>query len=276
MPSLPETVTKSKQFPMWVGSPSDLKRLLRLIEKQYEPLLPAHTAEQTRHAREMLDLSNPPAEKARWEERLQRDEEKANRAANFEVVLTNRDNETRSVTGAASEITDYIEGRRFDEMDISAPSGNILGHRISLRATRKHGLYARISSSDSKWCLATYAEVNEEIRRQVPPWRFIRTGWFWWLLGSLLWVAFTLTVDIVPDEGIDTPTQILLVFLGGLAGSVLIGMGILLGGKLIPAFELTEPGRRSRGKAALAILGSVASALVLGVAGNAIYQVLVG
>jgi hypothetical protein len=263
---------------MWVGSPSDLKRLLRLVEKQYEPLVSEHVTESTKHARKMIDLAYDASDKAEWEERLQSDENAAKKAANFDLRLTSRDGETRSVTGSATELVDYIDGRRFDEMDISAPTGGIRGHRFTLRGERKRGLYVGVSSSDSKWCLATYSEVAEEVRRQVPPWRFIRQGWFWWLLGSILWVGFTSSIDLYGSsgDGVLSAAELVTSALVGLVGGLFIGMAIYLGSSLIPAFELTPPGARSRGKAALVLLGSVASALTLGVAGNAISKILIG
>jgi hypothetical protein len=309
MVSLPESVTKSKQWPMWVGSQADLLRLLRLVEKRYEPLLADHATKLTAQPRKRLSMSE--AHKGRLlqivrteepsidpflserlddvnsdieeeTQKLRQAESTAAGAGRIDMSLTGKDNERRSVTGTASELVDYLDGRYIDEVEFEAPSGDIRSHSISVRASRRNGLYLRVSSTDAQWCIAGFAEISDEVVKQLPVWRFVRNPVILWLFYSALsavglWFAgdtiaiWTTETGKFSGSAADIARTL---YSGGMIAVVLAGL--YLTRRLIPAFEVVRSGNSSVGGRVFTVLGSSIGAVVLGVVGNAVSKVVVG
>lgn len=293
---------------MWVGTQADFKRLLKLVEGRFEPLLAEHSVQATQHARKMLHMSE--AQRARLlgdvskanipsgfqlerlaaidsdikeeTQRLQEEEAKAASAGQIDLNLTGKDNERRSVTGVASELVEYLDGRHIQEVELSAPSGNIRNHSITLRAGRSEGLYLSISSTDSQWCIAGFSEISDEIAKQVPGWRFLRTLWFlsgvYFLASAVaLWyIGDTIAVLSMPSGKFTSDAQsiVALLYPGMMVAITYLGIGWTR--KTVPAFELVPPGGKSRGRTLFTAVGSPVVAVALGVLGNAISKVVVG
>lgn len=284
---------------MWVGSYADFKRLLRLMEKQYESLLADHKVSATKHRRKMLQMSEdekkrlsasatPRAERlaeiesdiADEKQKLEDAEAEAEGAGRIELTLTGKDNERRSVTGTASELVEYLDGRYIHELELSAPSGNIRNHSMSLRVDRREGLYLGISSTDSQWCIAGFAELSDEIKKQVPKWRFLRTLpflWAFWVIVSTvgLWfIGDTIAIWTTETGKFSGTTKELVdVVYPWLAVFVTI-LGIFWSRRTLPAFEIVPAGKRSRGNALFIGVGSPLLGLVIGVLGNALSKAI--
>jgi hypothetical protein len=304
MPSLDESVTKTKQWPAWVGSDTDFRRLLRLMEKQVAPLIPKHVEKETAHARSMvqypadrLELLDAHAKKAAAEGKptlydeeiarvsaeheslaagLEAAEAKARGAGRIELSLTGKDEDRRKVTGTADELSEYLDGRYIQELEITAPSGYMPGYTIDVRAGRDTGLYVRVSSKDATWALSAASEIHAEAARQVPVWRILRSAYILYPIyvlgiGSLVYFLFdeiarhtTETGEFSEPAASISYMAFLLISLSGAAAATTWTR------IYVPAFEIVHAGGRSRGKALIAIIGSTLAALVLGVAGNGI------
>lgn len=300
--SLPESVTKTKQWPMWAGSATDLRRLLRLVEAQFESLIPSHLVSNSAHEHERLkysveqrakvesDLAESPhlteyfaqrvvdldADIEERQETVRRVEEEAALAGRIDLTLTAPDDERRQVTGTATELVEYLDGREFQEMEFSAPSGYIRNHSITVRLDRSRGIQLRAASTDSRWCTAGYAEIHAEIARQVPRSRFVRTYWF---LYSVYFVSAAVTVWFVADILLSpqSPSGSASVYWISCVLATFIAMGAsALTQKLIPAVEVVASGKTSGMKALLAVLGTSVASVVLGVVGNALSNVILG
>lgn len=295
---------------MWVGSQADLLRLLRQVEKRYEPLLAEHATKRTAHPRKMLRMSEDhkarilenmqkatSASDSHWRERLdevnsdieeetqklQEAESEAANAGRIDMTLTGKDNERRSVTGTASDLIDYLDGRYFDEIEFSAPSGDIRNHSISLRASRRDGLYLGVSSKDdAEWSTAGFADLSEVIDKHVPKWRLVRSSVFLWFFFSALsavglWFVGDTIALWTTKTGKFTGDAAGLASLIWGAGMVAVTLtGMYLTRRFIPAFEVTRSGSPSRGGRVLAILGSSIGAVLLGIIGNAASKLLIG
>jgi hypothetical protein len=288
---------------MWTGSPADLERILRLVQKQYEPLIEDHIASATEHPRQMLAMKSslkslvegsPASDRSAAEiaeinadveartKALEEAKEEASKAGRIDLALTGREDERRAVTGTAAELTQYLDGRHVHALEFSAPSGNIRNHSISIRADRKDGIYARVSSNDSQWCIAAFAELSDEIKKQVSKWPFLRNAIFLYfaytvMIGVALWFAadtvaiWTTASHKFTREVASTITTVI-----GILAPTLGMVSVFLTRKLIPAFEVVDAGQGSRGRRLLTAVGSVLGALVLAVVGNAVSKAVLG
>lgn len=288
---------------MWAGNQTDLLRLLRLVEKRYESLLPDYEVAVTEHPRRMLQMSEAAkgrvlasheanAGDAYWAARLaevENDIEKekyalsqaessAATAGQIDMSLTGRKEERRQVSSSASNLVDYLDGRYINEVEFSAPSGNIRNHTISLRGSRSDGIYFRVSSTDAQWCVAAFAELSDEIENHVPAGRFIRNAI---LLGAFFFVASFVGLYYIGDTialwttdtgrftgVVDSVSQLLLSIGTGVAT---MG-GVVLTRRYIPAFEIARAGEPSRGRRVLNVILSSVGAVGLGVLGNVVSQ----
>lgn len=288
---------------MWTGSATDLGRILRLVQKQYEPLIEDHVASATKHPRQMLGIAT--AHKSFLEENrsdssdstqlvkvvaeieerakaLEESEAEARNAGRIDLTVTGREDERRAVTGTASEIVEYLDGRHINALEFSAPSGSIRNHTITIRADRKDGIYARASSTDARWCIAAFAELSDEIKKQVPRWPFLRNVFFLYLaytvmFGVALWyLADTVAIWTMPGQKFTREvSSAISTILGWVAPALAFG-AVYLTRRLIPAFEVVETGKASRGKRMMASIGSVLAAVVLAVVGNAVSKAVLG
>lgn len=308
MSSLDESVTKTKQWPAWAGSDTDFRRLLRLMEKHVAPLIPKHVEQETAHERSLIqypadrlkvleieatkaasdghptlydeEIARVRAEHEMLNARLERAEAKALGAGRIELSLTGKDEDRRKVTGTADELSEYLDGRYIQELEITAPSGFIKGYMIDARAGRDSGLYVRVSSKDANWALSAASEIHSEASRQLPTWRVLRSPFLLFSLyalgiGSVVYFLFDeiarrTTVTGKFAEPAATITFMAFVFIS-LAGA---SAATTWTRKYVPAFEIVHAGGRSRGRALIAIIGSTLAALVLGVAGNGISNAL--
>jgi hypothetical protein len=304
MPSLDESVTKTKQWPIWVGSDADFRRLLRLMEKAVEPLVPSHVEQETEHPRNMAEYpadrlkaleirakmaaeEGHPAHydeeiakvKAELEGRLaavETAEAKARRIGLIDLSLTSKDDDRRKVTGTADELSEYLDGRHIQELEITAPSGYFPGYTITARAGRDSGLYVRVSSKDANWALSAASEIEAEASRHVPGWRILRSAYILFPLyliaiGSLVYFIFDEVARRTTAAGtFDEPLKSI-AYVAFLVVSI-FGAGVAVDWtkRYVPAFEIVHSGGRSRGKALLAFIGSAVAAVVLGIVGNGI------
>lgn len=304
-----ESVTRSKQWPIWVGSSADFQRLLRRIENHCESLLPAHIAEKTKYARERLascenrhaellkePLYNYPNAEVERDERLARmsqeiesakerlgdEEREASEAGRIRLTLTGDKNERRTVIGTAQEIVDDLDGRPVKVAEFEAPSGHIPMHSIMVRADVSEGLYVRLSSADSHWCVAGFAELEDEINRQLPRWRFVRAAKF---LTPLYFITFMSAFTLLGnawrwyprEEGkltSDALWNFAMIYLLAVPGFTVLATQLTQ--RFISAFEIVPGGKRHRGQALIAVVGSCIATVTLGILVNLISQPLTG
>lgn len=288
---------------MWTGTATDLERILRLVQKQYEPLIEDHVVSATEHPRHMLatktslkslieanESGSGAASRVaelvgEVEERtkaLEKAEADAKNAGRIDLTVTGREDERRSVTGTAAELVEYLDGRHINTLEFSAPSGSIRNHTITIRADRKDGMYARASSTDARWCIAAFSELSDEVKKQVPRWPFLRNMVFLYfaytiMFGFAFWyIADTIAIWTMPSHKFpkDVATSFATI-IGWAAPAVAFGATALTR-RLIPAFELVEAGKGSRGRRMVASVGSVVIALVLAVVGNAVSKAILG
>lgn len=289
---------------MWSGTQAEFQRLLKLIQKQYDPLLPEHIEESVAHPRKMLQMSRERrktfndsenqseestaynarrraqvnAEIAEDEQKLAEAQTKAEAAGHIQLTLSNKNGERREVAGTAEDLTDYLEGRPVHQAEFYAPSGSIPQHTIVLRAGRQDGLSLRVSSKDAKWALVAKTELTDEIKKQVPAWGFLRSTkalFVFYLVVSaiVVWLVGGIVFGPAPEgeaEGLTYSTALGLVY--GVAISMLAAAASSATERAVPAFEIFRAGDKPRGRKLFQWLGGALLALVLGVIGNVISQ----
>jgi hypothetical protein len=283
---------------MWTGTLGEFAALLRLVERQYEPLIPAFVKSETKYQRDRVAYAkaslaateqqladSDDRTRARYEERANQERETvreatrklesetaaAKNAAQIDVTLERRGRDRRNVTGTADEVADYLEGKEFRSAEFSTPSGLLRGHRISISTERFDGLTLHVSSDDGRWSTAAFVELSDEIRKHVPRGRFLRSLWllvplFIASIGFSLWL---LRDAFVVANGItDSTTQSGLTTAWFFAALIVGYAGALLAWIAVPAVEFVAAGRRSRGGRLLAVVGSVIATIILGIVVN--------
>lgn len=303
MPSpLNESVTKSREYSAWSGSLSDLKRLLRTVEQSFSGLIEPHVEAKTEPVKRRIamikeriasreaslrTMSNQvsalgvsdsvtalESDLGRWEDRLAETESEARLDAQIELQLTSSHEETRTVVGTADDLTDWLEGRTISSLQFSAPAGDIRNHKITLRGSRQGGLSLLVSSRDPQWASAAFADLTAEAAARQPGWRILRNVWLLmalygvtlfftlWNVGNMI-AKLTTETGRFPSEVGNTAWYILLTLVLTLAP-----LGVLWTRRAIPAFEVVPTGSKSRGRAALTVIGTSLGAIALGVIGN--------
>ncbi|MFJ4029991.1 hypothetical protein ACIPWF_21850 [Paenarthrobacter sp. NPDC089989] len=298
MAPLSEIVTKTKQWTMWSGTKEDFLRLLKLVEDPFAAHLPDHVKAKTARHRQTIEwIGKREAEATKDKETLpeyaekrlaalkteleeaQREledaEAEASKAGLIRLALTSSNDERRQVTAGADDLSQYIDGRKIQGMEFSAPAAHMGRRSIDLRAD-KDGLNVYVSSNDSQWSLASFAELEAEVVRNVPRLRFVRSAGFLIPLYFLSFaVALTTGTQGYINQLSDVSKYSLLSFYGVVDAFATFG-AVALTQRLIPAFEIVKAGKRSGLSAALGVIGSALAAVALGVLGNVVFQAMFG
>lgn len=297
MSVLQESRTVTKEWPMWVGSSDDLRRLFQVMQKQYATLVPAHVEAELRHPREMLkfaterllrlnaekeEYGDSPSLAARFSENqadlkkksedLERTEAKASAAANITLTVIGLDGDRTTVKGSAEELIEWIDGKRFKSFSASTPTGDIRARAITVNVSREDGIDLRVSADDPAWCRAAFSELSDEIKKHVPGWKYVRHFAVLWLFYSALSCAlWTFIGTLLPKGQIDWALGIAWILVIVTVGSFLLTRALSWSRRYVPAFDLVPSGAQPKGVSFMKFWGiTVGASLVLGVAGNMI------
>lgn len=303
MAALLETRTQTKAWSMWVGSSSDLQRLFRVVQKQYDSLIAPHVEEKLEQPRRMLEwaearrvrlrqeatedgidsslasrISENDAEIKKLNDDIKEAEEAALDAGSIELSLTAMNGDRTTLRGTASQLMEYISGERFKYFVALAPSGDIRGRSITIGVDRGTGIDLRVSSTDAQWCRAAFAELEDEISKHVPRWKFIRRQRVLWaFFATLISCVWLLALSRMPS-GLTLASQDALWWIAGLTlvSATIMVLALNWTRAYLPAFELVPPNGRARGIALIRWFGTVAATLVLGIIGSALTDIVLG
>lgn len=288
---------------MWVGSSADLQRLFKVVQKQYDSLIAPHLAEKMEQPLEMLKwaearrarlgkeavkygidpslasrISENDAEIKKLNDDIKAAEEDALDAGNIEVSLTAMNGDRTTVRGTAAQLIEYIDGERFKYFVASAPGGDIRGRSITIGVDRAAGIDLRVSSTDAQWCRAAFAELEGEISKHVPRWRFIRRQRVLWaFFAVLITCVWLLALSLMP-AGPSLSSQAALWWIAALTlvSATLMILAMNWTRAYIPAFELVSGNGRPRGIALMRWFGSIAATLILALVSKALTDVIFG
>ncbi|MFJ4168745.1 hypothetical protein ACIPY3_04475 [Paenarthrobacter sp. NPDC089714] len=303
MTSLPESRIETKSWSLWAGTAGDLERLFKSMQKQYAPLIPAHVEKELRHPRKMLQfeeenrerlrknaeeygtdaglaarITKSEAELRKLTEELEKAETEALAAGSIQLSLSGLNGDRTTVTGNATQLIEYLDGKRFKSFVAIAPSGDIRAKSITVGGDREDGVDLRVSSNDAVWCRAAFSEVAEEIKKGVPRWKFIRRNWALWIFFNLInWGIWFLSAALLPKGQLDlTGGIVYTVAFGVIVGAMLVG-GMIWSRRYVPAFEIVPTGGQPRGVTFMKFWGyTVGVGLLLGVVGNGISKLVFG
>ncbi|MDQ0645670.1 hypothetical protein [Microbacterium murale] len=301
-------VTLVHRYPVWAGDNADMTRILTVLERESEALLPVHIEAKTARSRRELERVDSmidrlmtdidgrgdfarPSEGARLEryqaareDAVRRiDEEKSEAAGAALLSLAIQDRGGRRVfNGDAESCVTYLVGREYDSISVEAPAFDVPEHQVSLTADKERGMHLRVFSTDDRWATATMTYLQKEAGGGSPWWGFMRSTPF--LLASyVIALAFILynIGDFIAKVTTDTGTfpQAVGTYVWML-WSVLVLAGSLLGVRLtqawIRAFEVVPDGSRPRGRMVVAWFAGAAAAIALSVVANVVTDALRG
>lgn len=134
---------------------------------------------------------------------------------------------------------------------------------VTLSVRRGASVY--VFGRDPAWVRHTRSELEDEISKALPPWRFLRSMHMWWPYAGLALLALALALK--PTLGNPVWLWVLL----SVVGAIALATGVLTGiRRLLPGFEIVTSGSRTKAWAVLAVIGGLLSQVGLGVLVNKI------
>lgn len=132
---------------------------------------------------------------------------------------------------------------------------------VSFSKTRGLGLHVR--GSDPQWVRSTYSELESEIKKALPWWRFLRSGHLWWL-----YAAFGTLMSMYGLAPTMHGRPVGWVAASVCAGAVLGASVLAAARRLLPGFEILTHGSNGKAARVLAVVGALAANVALGVIVN--------
>jgi hypothetical protein len=134
---------------------------------------------------------------------------------------------------------------------------------IGITLSKVRGVSLHVQGNDPSWVRSSYTEIEAMIIKDLPWWRFIRSGKTWWVYVAIGVGAAAFALH--PTEKDRVVWWLLHSVVLGLASATSL---LVLARRLLPGFELVETGKDGRGAKALAVLGAVVTNGVVGVVVN--------
>jgi hypothetical protein len=287
-----ERVNRSKRWSMWLGSQTDFKALLRIIDEKIQPLTGefidgATSWEQSqlrsvqshidrinsKNALTKLDESNAPIDLGLFEQeletalsRLEKAQAKAKLDSHIAADILLRSDERRTIVLDGEKLAAYFEDKRPLRVELSAPKSSLLDYRISLTFDFEDGVALSVASTDSVWVSATFSDLQEAIGRNVPRWSFIRSqlvSFVVLFIGSF--VGWYLALDGIGDA-INNETVSTWLLLAWIVFSIVTTIGgKLLFDSKVRAFEIVPMGQKPTARALFGLIGSTLLAIGVGI-----------
>jgi len=291
-----ESLSDTRRWKGWSGTPADLRQILDAMESQYAVVRDEHVAAKTYYERRSVERSERQVETARrmieerreaardtsaWEDRLadaRRDVESEtsilqraeDQAALFDrVVATIRTKKgaDRTLTGRPAELVAHMTPIAVKDLTLRAPARSYVGTRsITVTFDHEDGVTLSVTSDDAAWARAALSVLEETIELRVPWWRWVRSGWvlvpaFYLAIIFLAYAA----INALPSVAASSAGPVLYVATLALVPNI----AFWLVRKGLPAFELTLSGQ-ARGRAVLVTVAGWVVSVVLGVVTNMI------
>jgi hypothetical protein len=171
-------------------------------------------------------------------------------------IPARRSRPRRSAVGPAHEVLAQLDPKVFNAVHIDVVDAADVTCFVGF--DEDDGVHGEILG-EYRWALGLSAALDEEIRRGVPPWSWLRDkamNWVFAILGAAGGAALGHRYELTE--------------LGSLAGASLGTLMFFVVRELMPGFELTAPGQAGRGARAVAL----AAAFVLGVAASLVAGLL--
>lgn len=280
--SVEGSLSKTTSWPVWVGDQQEFARIVSVMERQFAPLIQPAVDETIKRPTEALRRAQGDIAAARKDledtkdqairelvinriDRLQDSEqravaeiasyeEEARKWFNFTLRVTEPDGGERTFRGTGAQIAEVFDGLRFKTFSLDVTSHYMSDHRISLSANRTYGLTLIVSSRDEHWARAALGHLQDEIKRQVPWWKWLRNPIAMYLvMFAVVWTGIWIVVARVPDSS----GSVVLWGCGAIAACAVIA---LLIHKYHPAVEILRSGQRAKGAGfVIAVIGLIVS-----------------
>ncbi|MDR6969748.1 hypothetical protein [Leifsonia shinshuensis] len=296
------SLARTRQWDAWAGTSDDLRQLLLIVEKQFDSVAESYVLRETQHLRARIktlknsiaeaerDIAESEAEDLRRriaEDRLARNESeltdtqqelidaenKARNSLRIQAAFNDNVSTTQTYVGSASDLADAAGDVFASSVIFTAPgSAYLAGERIAIELAVDSGLKLTVSSNDEKWARAAFSELEDQVLKGIPSWRYLRSlpvvaGS---LAGSFAVAGALIVVGLSNTKGVPSSAvaNIALLFIFVALWAV-VGITALVR-RMVPAVEIIRGGRNSRGRAVWTFFGTVIVTIVLGVLVNRI------
>ena len=132
---------------------------------------------------------------------------------------------------------------------------------VSFSKSRGIGLHVR--GCDPKWVRSTYTELESEIKKALPWWRFMRSGHMWWLYAGF--AAVMALYGLAPSMR----SHHFWWLAASLATGAILGAFVLSAARrLLPGFEILTTGSSGKAARVIGVVGALLGNVLLGVIVN--------
>lgn len=290
-----ERVHRTKKWNMWIGSQSDLREILRILDEQSRPLAASFVEDATRFEREQVEWTTRHLERRNAQvsaedsdnsddasdslmlrelQRLTAFHERAIAKAENDMLIEAdillRSDERRTVTMDADGLARYLEDKSPLRLELSAPKSNLLDYKVKLAFDVVEGVSLSVSSIDAAWVSATYSDLQEAITRKAPRWsalmrsRLISVPVFTASFATALYFLLDKTGDAIGNAEVSGWLGVAyfpLVF-------IVVVLAVAIYERHVKAFEVLRLGQKGSLRAVLGLLGSSFVALLIGLLVN--------
>jgi hypothetical protein len=180
--------------------------------------------------------------------------------------------------GPPDQIVNELDPAFVERLSIRAPRSASLAVQATVHLTREKGCSVELRGDDPSWLRLARDTLSAELERGVPRWAWLRTLPAAALIGAVLYLAVLIAFwdrfvfeNERTGEPLSVGSRLLLIFAIGLIFSLIVGSIAERGMRtFLLGFEIVPPGATSKSRKVLGVIGSLASALVLGIIVNLI------
>lgn len=268
VPSVRRRSEKTFHSPIWAGTKADLLDLLARVETGFRDQRLAELREiEDKKARDRAegyseDLAEEYAARAR-----KRHEENWR---SYAVAVVRRSGE--EVTGTLADVLAALPGSDISELRVYYPSATYEDRKVSLSFTPGLGLLGKVRGDDQTWMHGMVSALRTEAARRCPRYGLAHKPWpnfalYLGLVGALLLLLTALGSRLRPPEADRVISTLVISLVSTVLASSLMTQWVLQ--RVLPRFEVLEPGAKPSGNARLAsIFMGVVVAGVVGVIVN--------
>jgi hypothetical protein len=194
-----------------------------------------------------------------------------------EMELSERDLSLTHI-GPPDQIVNELDPAFVERLSMRAPRSSSLPIQATIHLTREKGCSVELRGDDPSWLRTARDTLSAELERGVPRWAWLRTLPGAALIAGVLYLALVIASwdsFVLRSQATGKPFSFgwrpVLTFALGIIFSGLIGAVMEPGMRsLLLGFEIVPPGATPKSRKVLGIIGSLASALVLGIIVNLI------
>lgn len=248
--------SRAARYQMWVGDPTDLTRLLDVVDglinphrqHRIEQLESDYTTKIEEH-RKLAEKAEDPETRDRSlkiAENLERDLADRKRRVihdmSLSLTVTEGRSQTLRIIGSTQEIMADMDERTCRSIIIEAPQERCLPVRISIEMDPQFGVRLSVvadqNAAAKQQGSAAFSTIQDELRKCRPTWAFLRN----WpvLIATFMPVCILLTRMFHSSQGYTEVAGSVVALLLGICAALLVPV---VRQWVLPGFAVSRPGR---------------------------------